>query len=171
MFTALSSISINDLQPSTGTGIQSAPGASTPKPVTVPLSQTDTVKLSVTQQVRNLHAEGEGPGQIASSLGLTSTQVNGDLYVSLTWPQLLSKVASSSLTFGSTSSESVSATPDTAATVPAPASTSTRGGSATPATGFPEAKSSSIADASIFPAAKDASTTSVDGASKSATAA
>ena len=176
MFTALSSISINDLQPTAGPGTQStAPGASAPKQVTVPLSQTDTVRLSVTQQVRNLHAEGEGPGQIANSLGLTPTQVTGDLYVSLTWPQLLSKVASSSLTFGSDSSDastSVAAAPATEVAAPGPVLfPATKTDSATPASAAPEAKSTSAPAALIFPSAKDVSAASADGVGKSATAA
>ncbi len=110
MSSVLSPVSLYDLQPSTGSGVQlnGSTGATAPKqtPVPAPAPQTDTVKLSVTQQVRNLHSEGEGPGQIANSLGLTSSQVTGDLYVSLTWPQLLSKVASSTLNLGADTSDS-----------------------------------------------------------------
>lgn len=175
MFTALSGVSSNDLQPSAGTGtLSNTPGATVPKQAPVPAPQTDTVKLSITQQVRNLHAEGEGPGQIASSLGLTSSDVNNELYVSLTWPQLLSKVASSTLTLGSTSSDaSVSLDPvpspatDANAAVIFPTGRSSSTGPATPGT-----KGASAAELVIFPTAKDTQATPAvdDSAAKSSSA-
>ena len=175
MFTALSAVSLNDLQPSAGTGTQSnTPGVNAPKQAPAPVPQKDTVKLSVTQQVRNLHSEGEGPGQIASSLGLDSSQVNGDLYVSLTWPQLLSKVASQSLGLASTSSDaSVAgvAAPDsetstpaalifptakTASTPPAAATPGPKNHAATATEIFPGTKSAPAPGASAAPGIKDA---------------
>ena len=161
MFTALSAVSLNDLQPSTGTGVQSnTPGVNAPKQIPTPVPQADTVKLSVTQQVRNLHSEGEGPGQIASSLGLDSSQVNGDLYVSLTWPELLSKVASSSLTLGSAptdaSAAEVVAPVSGAATPPAAVFPANKSASGSSSAATPGTKDTSASAAAIFPRAKDA---------------
>jgi hypothetical protein len=65
-----------------------------PKPTPVAQPHTvDAVKLSLTNQVRNLRNQGEDDSQIATTLHLSTKEVQDDLYVATNFPHVLSTAA------------------------------------------------------------------------------